>query len=91
MFVHTDLYKKAVEKFGKEHQLIVTFGELSECSSEIARHILPYRVHNEQDLIDELADVCIMMAQMKVVYGEELIKAINRKLIKLKGHIDGVG
>ena len=84
-----DLFKEAVDKYGKEHQLIVTFGELSECSAEIAKHMLPARVHDEQDLIDELADVCIMMQQMHIVYGSALNEAITKKLKKLQGHIDG--
>ena len=80
--VQSDIYEKLVNKYGKEHQLIVTFGELSEASSEIAKHMLPHRAHDEADLIDELADVCIMMEQMKVVYGVTLIDAINKKLDK---------
>lgn len=86
--VQSDLYRQAVEKFGKEHQLIVTFGELAEASSEIARHMIPARKHDEQDLIDEFADVCIMMEQMKVIYGERLIAAINKKLSKLEKHVN---
>ena len=85
--VQSDLYRQAVEKYGKEHQLVVTFGELSEATAEIARHMIPARLHDEQDLINELADVCIMMEQMKIVYGEQLITAINKKLEKLEKHI----
>lgn len=82
-----DIYTRAVEKYGKEHQLIVTFGELSECAAEIAKHMIPDREHDEQDLIDELADVCIMMEQCHIIYGDALSKAITVKLQKLKKHI----
>ena len=85
--VQSNLYKEAVDKFGKEHQLIVTFGELAEASSEIARHLIPARVHDEQELINELADVCIMMEQMRIIYGDKLIDAIYNKLSKLEKHI----
>jgi len=84
----SNIYKQAVDKYGKEHQLIVTFGELSECAAEIAKHMIPDRVHKEQDLIDELADVSIMMNQMSVIYGLQLDKAITKKLAKLYKHIE---
>jgi len=82
------IYEEAVEKYGKDHQLIVTFGELSECIAEIARRMIPDRVDNEVELIHELADVCIMMEQMKVIYSDKLDKAIETKLKKLRRHID---
>ncbi len=81
------IYEEAVEKYGKEHQLIVTFGELSECIAEIARHMIPARVHNEQDLINEIADTCIMMEQMKVIYSDRLEQAILTKQLKLRKHL----
>ncbi len=84
----SNIYQQAVDKYGKEHQLIVTFGELSECAAEIAKHMIPDRKHKEQDLIDELADVSIMMSQMSVIYGLQLDKAITKKLAKLYKHIE---
>jgi len=81
------IYEEAVDKYGKEHQLIVTFGELAECVAEIAKHMIPARIHNEQDLLNEFADVCIMMEQMRVIYGDRLDKAIIEKLKKLRKHI----
>jgi len=87
--VETALYKKAVDKFGKEHQLLVMAGELAECIAEIARHQIPKRKHKEELLIDEIADVVIMTNQMKVIYGDKLISAINKKLNKLEGHTNG--
>jgi len=89
MIVETELYKKAVDKFGKEHQLLVTIGETSELIAEIARHQTPAREHDEQELIDEIADVCIMMGQMREIYGERLVEAVLRKLNKLERHING--
>lgn len=81
------IYELAVDKYGKEHHLIVTFGELSECVAEIARHMIPARKTNEQDLIDEFADVCIMMEQMHIIYGKRLDMAIVKKCFKLEKHI----
>jgi len=83
-----NMYKEAVEKYGKEHQLIVTFGELSECAAEIAKHMIPDREHNEEDLVDELADVHIMLQQMHIIYGNKLSLSIDKKLCKLRKHIE---
>ncbi len=85
--VQSRLYNDAVIAFGKEHQLIVTMGEMAELTSEIARHQIPAREHDEQDLIDEIADVCIMMEQMQVIYGDRLTDSMNKKLNKLEKHI----
>jgi len=87
MIVDTELYQEAVNKFGKEHQLLVTTGELAECIAEIAKHQIPKHQHEEEDLIDEIADVCIMMGQMEVIYGNDLVQAIHKKLNKLKGYL----
>ena len=89
MIVETDLYERAVTKFGKEHQLLVTMGEMAELIAEISRHQIPAREHNEQELVDEIADVCIMMGQMRIIYGDRLTQAVLNKLKKLEGHING--
>lgn len=86
--VHSKLYKQAVDKFGKEHQLLVTVGEMSEAIAEIARHQIPERQHDEDLLIEELADVQIMLSQCKIIYGERLTQAICKKLNKLERHVN---
>ncbi len=86
--VQSNLYKEAVETFGKDNQMIVTVGEMAECSAEIARMFIKNRDADEEAIVEELADVCIMMAQMEVIYGDSLNQAIMKKLDKVKGHID---
>ena len=86
--VQSNIYKEAVDTFGAENQLIVTMGEMAECSAEIAKKFISNREEDEQAIIDELADVVIMTNQCKVIYGERLISAINRKLKKVRTHID---
>jgi len=86
--VQCDLYTRAVKKWGKEHQMNVAIEEMSEAISKISQ------LHNrgrdvEEEVINELADVCIMMEQMKVIYGDRLIQAIYKKLNKLEGHLNG--
>ena len=85
--VHSKLYAEAVEVFGKDNQLIVTMGELAECSAEIAKRFISNRDEDEPAMIDEMADVVIMMNQMKVIYGEKLVQAVGKKLNKVEAHI----
>ena len=86
--VTSTLYEEAVEVFGEEHQLYVTVEEMAEAIAKITQYLNRGR-DVEQEMIDEIADVVIMTNQMKVIYGERLVKAINRKLMKLQGHLDG--
>ena len=76
----------AVDKWGKEHQLLVMVEEMGEAISAISQMVNRGR-DVEDKVISELADVCIMMAQAELIYGEELIKAQHRSLTKLKGHL----
>jgi NTP pyrophosphatase (non-canonical NTP hydrolase) len=85
--VQSEVYERLVNKFGKEHQLIVFMSEMSECISEISRRNIPDRHADEQDLLNEIADVVIMTEQMRVVYGDRLITAIHKKLNKAKTHL----
>lgn len=85
--VEADLYKKAVDKFGKTHQLLVAIEEMAEATASISQFVNRGR-DVEAEMINELADVCIMMKQMEVIYKDKLITAMYAKLKKLKGHID---
>lgn len=86
--VQSKLYKEAVETFGAKNQHIVTIGELAECSAEIAKMFISNREADEDKILNELADVVIMMEQMKVIYGDSLVQAVYKKLRKVKQHIE---
>ncbi len=90
IMVTSKLYKQAVDKFGKDNQLLVTVGELAECSSEIAKCLIPQHETDEDALLLEIADVCIMVEQLHIIYGKDRINsAIRYKLDKVKRHING--
>ena len=88
--VETPLYKEAVEKFGHENQMLVTIGELSECAAELARYLIPqHKEDNTEELLDEMADAYIMLRQMEIIFGDDLHKAIFKKLKKVQKHVHG--
>ena len=86
--VESNIYEEAVKVFGAKHQHIVAMGEFAECTAELAKMFISNREPDEEAIIDELADVQIMMSQMKVIYGDRLTQAIHKKLNKLRGHIN---
>ncbi len=88
--VKSTLYGAAVEKFGKDHQLLVTVGELSELSAEISNYLIKTHDHSDDDIIMEIADVAIMIEQCRVIFGSDKVDAAVRyKLTKVQRHING--
>jgi NTP pyrophosphatase (non-canonical NTP hydrolase) len=85
--VQCDLYAAAVREWGKEHQMNVTMEEMAEATAKISQFINRGR-DVEDELVEELADVCIMMEQMRVIYGDRLTQAIYKKLNKLEAHLN---
>jgi len=84
--VDSDIYEKLVNKYGKEHQLYVIVEEMAEAIASITQYL--NRGRDVEDMaIDELADVCIMLKQCEVIYGDRLINAIYKKLEKAKQYL----
>lgn len=81
------LYNKIINHFGKERQLFVVFEELSELQKAISKYERENNEHNLNDIMEEIADVQIMIEQLYVIYQlsnkkVDLIKL--EKLYKLK-------
>lgn len=84
MMNKTELYKKLLEDYGYA-QVIVAIEELSELQKELCK-ALRYKL-NEINLIEEIADVEIMLEQMKLYYEideEQLEKVKQYKLERTK-------
>ena len=84
--VESDLYEKAVKKFGDRHQLYVTVEEMAEAITKITQFLNRGR-DVEQEMIEEIADVVIMTNQCKVIFGDRLTKAVHKKLNKVAEHV----
>ena len=81
---------KAVEKWGKPIQLIMCIEEMSELTKEISKY---FRGRDNRDqLLEETADVYIMLEQLKIMFGftakelgditENKIKKLEKRLIE---------
>ena len=85
-----DLLKRAINKYGEGNQIIVAIEELSELQKELCKTLRGE--DNYPHVVEELADVYIMLDYIKILYsidGKELNDEINIKLNRLEARVDG--
>lgn len=79
------ILEKAIETYGKDMQLTVAVEELSELTKEICKN--KRGADNIDNIIEEMADCYIMLAQLAIIFNierSELDARMNRKLNRLK-------
>lgn len=83
------LLHKAVEKWGKQAQLLMVLEEMSELQKEILKNINRDK-DNINEIIEETADVEIMLEQLKYIYNIHVAveKQIPVKLQKVKNRLE---
>ena len=83
----TAVCKRAVEAYGKEHQLIICMEEMAELTKELSKNLRGH--HNLQEISEEVADVEIMLEQVKVLFElrEYVAEAKEAKLLRLQKRI----
>lgn len=81
-----DVFEHALSTWGAEHQIHKTIQELGELLVELSKHI-EGRV-DPADVITEIADVGIVLAQMERHFGVDLVAAERaRKIARLRARI----
>jgi hypothetical protein len=82
-----DVIERAIDHFGKESQILKAVEEMAELSAELMRSM--NSVGMNVKIIEEIADVMIMLEQLKVIFGEELVgNHVQSKLKRLKSRMD---
>ena len=77
------LYKATLEKWGEDAQYDQAVEECAELIAAL-KHFRRGKI-DRQAVIDELADVTLMLGQLTWMFGEELVqKTVETKLAKLK-------
>ena len=79
-----DIYNLALNKFGMKKQIVKCIEELSEMQKELCKYFL--RQGSIEKIIEEVADVEIMLEQMKLgldITPEDLDEAKDEKLSRL--------
>ena len=65
-----ELYKRALKDWGKEPQMMQVIEEMAELTKEILKNI-NRKKNNIAEMIEETADVEIMLGQLKCCYNIE--------------------
>ena len=85
----TDTYKQAIETYGVRAQKLMAIEEMSELTKEICKDFRGEL--NRENLIEEMADVLIMLDQMLILYkisGEEVGLMRIKKVERLKERLE---
>ena len=84
-----EVYLKAIWKFGTSLQLLVAVEELSELQKELCKVLRGEG--NSEALAEEMADVTIMMEQLRLIFGvdDEVCEAMDAKIERLKEKVSG--
>ena len=87
LIIHT--YAEAVRAYGKQSQLVMAMEEMSELTKELSKNLRG--ADNSKALAEEIADVEIMLEQLKVIFrNRALVDRIRAgKLVRLSDRITG--
>jgi hypothetical protein len=82
------VYKKAIATWSQGSQIIITFEEMAELQKELCKCLRGEA--NTGHIAEEIADVEIMLGQMKLLFDiEEMVESYKRhKLIRLGERIE---
>lgn len=75
------IYKKALDKWGKIPQVIILFEEMAELQKELSKNLRGK--DNIDSIAEEIADVEIMLEQMKLLFEIDL-DVRKHKMFKLE-------
>jgi len=80
-----EIYKKAIDTFGSVGQAHMLLEEIAELQKEICKDLRNGTTEQSKArVIDEIADVEIMLEQMKIVYNIDPNVFMSRKRFKKK-------
>ena len=84
-----NIYERAVKVWGKEPQMLQVIEEMSELTKEILKNV-NRKKDNIDELIEETADVEIMLEQLKCCYGikSQVEEYKAGKLLKIERRLD---
>lgn len=87
--VDKEILQQAIQKWGKQAQLLMVLEEMSELQKEILKNINRGK-DNLDAIVDETADVEIMLEQLKYIYGihSAVADRIPVKLQKVKARLE---
>lgn len=87
----SDIYRRALKTWGKDAQMLQVIEEMSELTKEILKNINRGK-DNLDEIVEETADVEIMLEQLKYCYDiEEKVREYKaQKLLKIERRLDSL-
>lgn len=85
----TQIIAQAVAHYGHSNQVLQAIEEMNELCVELTHHL---RGRNGvRDVAEEIADCMIMMRQLRLMFGEQLVDwFVDEKLDRLQGRLEEV-
>ena len=86
-----DIFRSAIDTYGEVMQITVAFEEMSELQKELCKHIRG--IGSQENIAEEIADVEIMLEQMKMIFNCEtaVLQVRDEKVNRLKERIEQNG
>ena len=79
-----ETYKRAIEHYGPQNQMMQSMEELAELSVAISKCIrYPDKIETKQHVTEEIADVLIMIEQLKIILDIKEYEINSYKAYKL--------
>lgn len=84
-----NIYERALKTWGKDAQMLQVIEEMSELTKEILKNV-NRKKDNIAELVEETADVEIMLEQLKCCYGiaKQVEEYKSNKLLKIEQRLN---
>jgi len=84
-----EIYSAAIERWGVATQVMMAMGEFGELIAALNRRICQGR-GDDSDVIDEIADAEIMLAQLRHIFGAERVDERRAEKLTRLGNMLGI-
>lgn len=78
------IYRKIIDRYGAEHQMRKAVEEMGELTAALMQHLGGR--DNRDNVIEEIADVKIMIGQMEALFGELAVNAVVEYKLERMGY-----
>ena len=87
-YTEQDIFRSAIETYGAVMQITVAFEEMSELQKELCKHLRGSG--SKENIAEEIADVEIMIEQMKMLFNCEaaVLQVREKKVKRLKERME---
>ena len=90
-YTEKHIFRSAIDTYGAVMQITVAFEEMSELQKELCKHLRG--IGSQENIAEEIADVEIMMEQMKMLFNCEtaVLQMREKKVNRLKERMEQNG